>query len=61
MLFSVQQQLVELDGFLVALRVSGTVGPADIDRIRRLSPWSHDLIATACFAQCFVGENSITA
>ena len=35
--FSVQQQLVELDGFLVALRVNGVpVGPADIDRLRRL-------------------------
>ena len=35
--FSAQQQLVELDGFLVALRVNGVpVGPADIDRLRRL-------------------------
>src|SRR5215813_11905537 len=34
---SVQQQLVELDGFLAALRVNGVpVGPADIDRLRRL-------------------------
>jgi hypothetical protein len=35
--FSVQQQLVELDAFLVTLRVNGVpVGPADIDRLRRL-------------------------
>ena len=35
--FSVQQQLVELDTFLVTLRVNGVpVGPADIDRLRRL-------------------------
>ncbi|HEY7494591.1 MAG TPA: hypothetical protein VIH59_26265, partial [Candidatus Tectomicrobia bacterium] len=35
--FSVQQQLVELDSFLVALRVNSVpVGPADIDRLRRL-------------------------
>src|SRR5215831_14900778 len=35
--FSVQQQLVELDDFLVTLRVNGVpVGPADIDRLRRL-------------------------
>src|SRR5215475_9493883 len=35
--FSAQQQLVELDSFLVTLRVNGVqVGPADIDRLRRL-------------------------
>src|SRR5687768_13577207 len=35
--FSMPQQLVELDGFLAALRVNGVpVGPADIDRLRRL-------------------------
>ena len=35
--FSAPQQLVELDSFLVTLRVNGVpVGPADIDRLRRL-------------------------
>jgi formylglycine-generating enzyme required for sulfatase activity len=35
--FSMPQQLVELDGFLATLRINGVpVGPADIDRLRRL-------------------------